>query len=276
MRTLIPSAALVWALASPAVFAQGRTLVLITNTAEYFGNPYVKPPQNHAPFVFFAGEPVRVRVSIVNWGSSDATLSGADAAPLFTVKTYRDDEEVTLPVKVGAEATKVTGRFELVTPVETQTILKPGESLQWEADLRSAGLSPGAYRLEFDTPAKDGTGHRIFLQANRFAFELRTRSGESETELLRRDALRSFTAGDHIAAAAAISRLLRAYPNSAEAYVVLGDITKARGDAAAANAHYQRAVELYTQGADALYRQWATPGAIDHAISGVRSRMSAR
>jgi Flp pilus assembly protein TadD len=71
---------------------------------------------------------------------------------------------------------------------------------------------------------------------------VRSRSPEAQPELLRRDVVRAFANGDYSAAETAVAQLLRVYPNSTDAYIVLGDIEKSRGRTAQANANYQGSV----------------------------------
>jgi hypothetical protein len=244
--------------------------VLLVHPAEYFGTMYTAPP-DHAAYLFFTGEPLRVELEIVNRGSHVIELAGpAAAAHRFRVSNGQASQFVVENeiIKKGLGAP---------TRVETQSAvsLAPGESLALFSKHVGPALAPGEYLVEWETSITETSGLRIAPQASRLQFEVRESSGETAAEEVRRYAIRAFEAGQDALADQWVTRLLRLNPQSHAAHVLRAELRLRAGDNAAAAASFDTALKILESHADQQFERWAPPTLTRDTLDGLKARRHA-
>jgi len=289
-RVLATGAALILLLSSIASAQVVSALRFSVSVGEYFGEAYTSLPQNGGSFVFFAGEPISLVLSVANSDSESAhemVTSADDPASELVLTAFRDRQAIELKMSVTPEASLYDAGS--VTPVEwnRRIRLDPLVHVEWRAKLLDPALEPGVYVLERSLRASDELSRPIPV-VNYFAFEVRAPTPASEPELLRRQGFRELVNSQYDSAEAIARRLLALHPNSSQARVLLGDVAEARqkeymkvGNLPMARESfrqatdsYQRALTLLEAGTDALLLR-PNEAVSSHVIEGLRTRVRA-
>ena len=248
-------------------------LVFRVLSNEYFGEVYTEKPPPMIGFVFFEGEPVKLRVVISSPESDeDLLVNSMDPLELFPFIATRDRSEV--PVQLTFTGLRWYDGHEQWSPAEAQPRmpLRVGEKLEWQAEV-SDRLRPGLYQLRFSVRADDGSHRPLAAHISDLDFEVRRRSPETRAELARRTAARLVGGGtpdDLIDAEAAVDELLRHNPGSVAALMIRADIARARGQREATRKHYQEAARRLENGEDLMLRKFNKPRELDELRRWVR------
>ena len=244
-------------------------LVLLVTTGEYYGETYTETPRDNARFVFFTGEAIKLRVTIVNQGLDDSELRWRIPAgqSVFTITSLRDLDPVEIPVGFG-EGRQRSAVDRSTSPVSLSqpAALRAGEAIIWDAEV-SNPLNPGQYKITVNVNATDGLSRRIVPRATMFSFEVRPRGAAARVEIARRNATRHLADNHLDDAEAAVEELARLLPNSSAASLIRGHIASQRGAAAAARAHFDRAVEILRSDSDTLLLKFKDRREVDRMIS---------
>jgi hypothetical protein len=242
--------------------------VLLLHPQEYSGTVYTAPPE-HAPYLFFTGEPFRVELEIVNRGSRVIELAGpAGAAHRFRVTNGQAAQFV-----VEDEAIKNGPGAPTHVERQSTVSLAPGESLALFSRHVGPALAPGEYLAEWETGITETSGLRIAPQASRLQFEVRESSGDTAAEEVRRYAIRAFAARQDALAEQWVTRLLRLNPQSHAAYALRGELRLRAGDNAAAAAAFDTALKILESHADQQFDRWAPPTLTRDTLDGLRARL---
>jgi len=264
--------ALLIAQAAPARRVKVRVFVSLS---EYYGTIYVRPPSNGADHVLLRGQPLSTRLSIVNDGEDqEVRLRPSQSAP-FKVQVVAEGSAKPLAQGVVAQSAFLRAGS-LQKPGGLPTTLKQRESLQWDATVPAFQQLPaGLYRVKADAQVESTIGGPPEVNNDHLVIELRDVTGQAErVELMRVNATRAFRNGNLTQTEAAAQQLLAAYPQSAFAYMLIGDVAKARNDASAARAAYIRASELLRGRGDTLFTAVATDHQISETIDALELRIS--
>src|SRR5688572_5692050 len=140
-------------------------------------------------------------------------------------------------------------------PLERETPVDPGESVELVVNVPSLGLETGLYRFVVKVNATDRAGRPVKGSAE-LSFELRPGSAEAQPEILRREALRRVAKEDYIGAREAVADLLQIHPNSVHAYGILATIATKEGKNAEAATHRATADAISRAGRDQLLEKY--------------------
>jgi hypothetical protein len=252
--------ALLW----PIVIEQrgSSPFLLRVTTAEYFGETYVERPAGGASFVFFEGEPIKVRLAIdCETVDDELVLTSLEPNVIFPITVTRDNLPIDVQMtfgnvnRIGRDGSAASMRL------SERIRLQAGERLEWRAQLSTA-LDPGLYRLSFDIRASDSQSRAVAPRVPALSFEIKASTQQYRAEILRRAALRHvFTGGepDLKRAEGAVSELLRLNPTSVDAYLVRELIAQARGLRDAARTDRRKASEIIDADQDQMLIRFKTP-----------------
>jgi hypothetical protein len=253
---------------SGVLTAQRSALILLVSTAEYFGDTYTKLPQIHGTRVFFAGEAIRLRVTVANRGPNDNDLEiHGSLSNILSTEALRDGVSTSVALTVGDPVWHAADGRDFPLVLRDRTALKAGESVRWEADVIDR-LIPGAYQIKVNVNARDRESRPVVPHVSTLRFEVRPHSEADAPEIARRDATRRYASGDYEGAEAGARALLRLHPTSYEALVLLGQIATARGNADEARRYFERALDVLTRNDDQLLLKFRR-GSVDHLIQSV-------
>ena len=250
---------------------------------EYLGHSYTAPPRQD--FAFFQGEPITFQLSVGNLGPKGISLviQSSDSQQLFQVQAFKapplppenradrplapdrrrflDESSISIPVAFSSPVKAwAGGQFEL--PLERETSLEPGESVQWVMSVPSVNLAPGLYRIEVRVNGKGGDQRAVQDFAN-VRFEVRAGGADARPEILRREALRRMAKDDLDGARQAAAELLRVHSNSVHAYRILQAIADKEGKRDEANSHRQNAEALFSGRRDELLLKHPNGGYVE-------------
>jgi hypothetical protein len=272
-KAIVTILALLLAQATPARRAKVR---LFVSLAEYYGTVYVRPPSGGADHVLLRGQPLTAHLRIVNGGEDqEVRLRPSQSAP-FKVHVAGMDSGEPLAQGVVAQPALLRGAGREEQSALPAT-LKQRESLQWDATVPNFHQLPaGHYRLKADAQVEGTVGGSPEVNNDNLLIELRDIVGQAErVELLRITATRALRNNDPAQADAAARQLLAAYPQSAFAYMLIGEAAVARKDVNSARAAYNRASELLRGRGDTLFTAVATEHQMSETIDAIDMRMAA-
>ena len=243
---------------------------------EYFGDKYTATPLE--TFVFFRGEPVTYRISVLNVGALESALviDSTDAQRLFTVSGFKappippekitlerpasndrflDEVDIDVTLRVSSPIKTWPGGGASAISLDRETRLAPQEGLDWIVNLPT-DFEPGLYRVIVKLNGFERGGRSLRGFAH-FRFEVRPSTPDAQPELLRRQATRLWVKEEFGRAREAVAELLKVHPNSAEAYGILGMIADREGKGAEAVTHRTRATEIIQARRDELLIRYA-------------------
>lgn len=226
---------------------------------EYCDVEYVPMPVAPARHVYFSEEPIYIKLSVGNPGATEQPFSfGRRPTPqAFDVQVRR--------APAGAPVFRLelasTGRVVTAGPLrETHwsddvEIPSQGE-LVFVAQLIADGpVAPGAYELQVSPRS---LSRPVNLRATLLRFEFRPLADQaSRAEIVRRRMAGAFAHDVPSQARGFAEELLRIYPQSASAHLVLGELALRDGDAEQARRAFSRAKAL--MGADTFSIAHARP-----------------
>jgi hypothetical protein len=232
------------------------SLFSAVSSGQYFGATYTDSA-GPLTFVFFTSEPIRLDVIIGNRGPERGALTFSEPTPtgMFAVDGTRDGAPFS--VDLTFDGGRWEGRLGVdVAPFDPSqpTRLDAGDQVRWRAVV-ARPLPPGRYRVRIRSNAVDGDGHPVPAHIASHEFEVRIATDAARAEILRREALRQYTAGgpaDLAEADKVISELLQVHPTSYEAFLIRGHVARARGQEAQAQVSYARAVAILSRDQDSL------------------------
>lgn len=252
------------------VRAQTSSLVLLAAPGDYPGETYTAGPTAPAEYVYFAGEPVAIDVSIANWGSNSLAVDlTKDPVPRVEL-TFLDGKPKVLRAAAldGVWYDSVGGSLSIAAePVHT---LEPGDSLRWQALLDGAQLESGFYRVQASSGAVDAYGTPVRMQRAAFVLEVRSRPEAEPAELARRVAEWLAARGTPGEAWAATEDLARVYPDSVAVHLIRSRLADAAGDASRARLELDVAEGFMRTDRDTLFRRFARPGQIEDLVESLR------
>jgi hypothetical protein len=256
--------ALVMAQATPARRTKVRLSVSI---AEYYSTIYVRGPSGGADHVLLRGQPLTLRLSIFNHGEAQEVRLRPSESVAFTVHVaaVKSAEPLAKGVVTQPPLLRGGGRQ---GPNALPGTLKQGESLQWDASVPDFQKLPaGRYRVKADAHVESTPGGSPEVNNDHLVIELRDILGDAErVELLRITATRALRNNDLAQADAAARQLLAAYPPSAFAYMLIGDVAVARKDVTS---------ELLGGRRDTLFAAVATQHQMSETIGAIDTRIAA-
>jgi hypothetical protein len=226
--------------------------------------------------VLLRGQPLTLLLSIVNHGEDQEVRLRPSESVAFKVHVARvgSAEPLALGVVTQSPLLRGSGRQ---GPNALPATLKQRESLQWEASVPDFQQLPaGRYRVKADAHVESTRGGSPEVNNDYLVIELRDIIGDAErVELLRITATRALATNDFAQADAAARQLLAAYPPSAFAYMLIGDVALARKDVSSARAAYTRASELLGSRSDTLFAAVATEHQMSETIGAIDMRIAA-
>jgi hypothetical protein len=227
-----------------------------------------------AAYVFFEGEPIALRLIIVNTKVETAAFvtRSPDPAHVFSASATRDGNP--LPVQVEFSTTLLK-RFSWGQDVVQHAVshqLQQTEGLEWKATVLNR-LLPGIYRVEFEVHANDGASRPIRRTAPGISFEVRSRSSDTLPEILLRQAYRHYSREEFTDASDTVTELLNAHPTSYQAYLLKARIAGALGNVAEARQATREAREIVRTDRDPLFLKHR-PGAKDEVLRGLTDQLN--
>lgn len=258
MHKFIPSAALCVALIGVVVqaggWAQGYAeLQAVSGVDGYVGEVYTEPPVSGSQYVFIEGEPLVLRVQVLNHGVETRVLlvpDGLSVETMWSHQALRDGEPVALalgrPIVNGVSYNRSVVQSSL-----QRTYLDPHDSITWKFALTER-LRPGVYRVKWMTKARDENGRQKWPLSYETVFEVRASEG-LEFERMRRDAWRAVRGGQGAEARRILETMLKVNPASYGALTMLASLSESEENREEATALRQRARVAVLSGADALF-----------------------
>jgi hypothetical protein len=270
--TIVTILALTLAQATPARRTKVRVYVSL---AEYYGTVYVPPPSGGADHVMLRGQPLTTRLRIVNEGEDQEVRMRPSQSVPFKVHVAAEGSAKPLAQGVVGQSTqfRAAGRQ---GPSTLPVTLKQRESLHWDATVPNFQQLPaGRYRVKADAQVESTLGGSPEVNNDHLVVELRDVAGQAErVEMLRIAATRALRNSDFAQTDAAARQLLAAYPQSAFAYMLIGDAALARNDVGSARAAYIRASELLRGRGDTLFAAVATEHQVSETIDAIDMKIA--
>jgi hypothetical protein len=261
-------------LAQVTTAAQRTNVRMYTSIGEYYGTVYVPPPSGEVDYVLLRGQPLSARISVVNEGDEDEIrLRPEQSTPLrVRVAAVGSSTTVTEAVAGASPALRGLNRQGMGRLPAT---LKRSEGLLWDVSIPDfQRLPPGRYRVKVESGLERAGGGTPDVNNDVLVVEIRDVVSLSErVEALRVTATRALRARDFAATDAAARQLLAIYPESAFAYLLIGDAALGREDTTAARAALVRAVELLRGRGDTLYVALATEHSITERIESTEAKL---
>ena len=222
------------------------------------------------------GQPLALRLSIVNHGEDQDVRLRPSETVAFKVHVAAVGSAEPLAQGVVTQS-PLLNRGGRQGPSPLPATLKQRETLQWEASVPDFQQLPaGRYRVKADSHVESSRGGSPEVNNDYLVIELRDIVGDAErVELLRITATRALASNDFAQADAAARQLLAAYPSSAFAHMLIGDVAKARKDVSSARAAYIRASELLRGRGDTLFAAVATEHQVSETIGAIDMRIAA-
>ena len=233
---------------------------------EYCDTEYVPPPASPARHVYFGDETAYVRLSVGNTGPTDRpfTFGAVPLSQAFEIQVREAPPGAPTFGLTLAGSGRLASRGTLRESQWSEAVSLPAEGeLIFVAVLgASAPLVPGVYELRI---VPRSPSQSVNLRATLLRFEFRNVDDDAgRAEIARRRMAGAF-AHDSTSQAGALARdLLKIYPQSASAYLVLGEVALREGAVEEAARAFSVARTLLN-GADAL--------SIAHARAAVRQEL---
>ncbi len=265
--------ALVMTQAAPARRSKVRLSVTI---AEYDSTVYVRGPSGGADHVLLRGQPLTLRLSIVNHGEDQVVRLRPSESAAFRVHVAAVGSAEPVAQGVVSPSPRLSGGGRQ-GPHALPATMKQRESLQWDASVPGFQQLPaGRYRVKADAHVESTPGGAPEVNNDSLVIELRDIAGEAErVELLRITATRALSNNDLAQADGAARQLLAAYPQSAFAYMLIGDVAAARKDVSAARTAYVAASKLLGGRGDTLFAAVATEHQMSETIGAIDMKIAA-
>ena len=255
----------------PSVWTRASRLLVFVNIGEYFGAIYVQRPRHGADYVLLRGAPLTASVRIVN-GDTPAQIRIRDnqSAP-FSVQL----------VPIGSDRSVAEGKISIVPTGRNRgesplpRTLLPSEELLWHVSVPDFEHVPsGVYRLIARMHVVDAGGSPPAFNNASVAVELRdVVSLADRVEAARVAATRAISRRDFAAADTLARRMIALYPQSAFAFILVGDAAAYHGDTVSAHPAYLKALELLRSRGDALYAAVATEHSLAESIGAIEARI---
>jgi hypothetical protein len=240
---------------------------------EYVGVVYAARPAGDVPFMFYAGDRIKLKADFVNAGPRAQTVrwDGRSGKQLFSAEVTRDGAPVAIRVEFNRAVYVSDAGDDKPVALGSSLTLAADEKVSFDGQVNTGGAEPGVYMIELTTDATDGDGRPIAPQSTRLQFELRAATGGERSERTRRKAFEALSDGNLADADRLSSQMLAGNPDSYAAYVVRGQIAEARGRTADALASYRRALDILENSRDREYP--APTGSLgrDEQIAGLRN-----
>ena len=220
------------------------------------------------------GQPLSARISVVNNGDDvEIRLRPGRSTP-FGVRVAEAGSSRIVAEAVAGSPSRGQGRD---GPARLPATLKRAEGLLWDASIPDFQQLPaGRYRVKVESALELAGGGVPTVNNDVVVIEIRDVVGLAErVELLRIAATRALRARDFAGTEAASRQLLAIHPQSAFAYLLIGDAAMARQDTTAARAAYLRAAELLRGRGDTLYVAVATEHSMAETIGAVEAKLRA-
>lgn len=243
---------------------------------EYYDRAYVAPPAPPARHVYFAGEPIYVRIAV---GNRDDVAKPLDLGGRPFEQSL-DVSAVTAPSGAGDVVLRRVGAGELVdggrvTAAEWQGFVDVparGE-LRVHATLATKGpMPPGVYDVRV---VPRNAGPNLRLLSTGLCFELRPLTTPAErAEVIRRRMESAETYQQDALAERLADELLALYPASASAYQVKALVAERRGRLKEATAALEKALRLIQTKEDVLFVGNAWPGDVHNAEKGLEEALT--
>ncbi len=270
-----PTCILLVSLAIGGIFLpQDEHLYSFVRVGESYGTTYTPPPAEGAYFVFFQGEPITVRLDILNEGSKKAMVVANELRPeeafrMTVLKAPTPEVKGRLGIEVSPSVKLILPKTAISAEWSERIELPPRSRLYFEARVTSEqeALPPGIYHLKFRCRLKSASGKEIPAHSEIFQFEIRAvETFEDRLEVLRRQAARLSTRGEYEEAEKKLDELLLLYPNSSHSYIEKGNMAMVQGKKDEAAKAYQRALDLLQSRMDTIYLSYAHDVSIEHTI----------
>jgi hypothetical protein len=239
---------------SAGALAVSPDVRLYVNIDEHYGTVYVPPAAHGADFVCFRGQPLSLRVSVVNHGLRKQLRLRQGATLPFDTRVQRagSGRGDTVP-QIGFDAVeRVSARKR--ASVTLPATLDTSDRLEWIARVNGLDAAPpGVYRVAFEPRLQTAAGESLAINNDSVVIELRDVAGAADRiEVLRIDATRASASGDPAGADRCARQLLAAHPASVYGHLILADVALQRRDVAAGRAALGQALKLLAARADTL------------------------
>jgi hypothetical protein len=244
---------------------------------EYYDRAYVAAPTPPARHVYFAGEPIDVRIAV---GNRDDVAKPLDLGSRSFEQSL-DVSVVTAPPGVGDVVLRRVGAGELldggrVRAAEWQGVVAvPAQGeVRVYATLATRGpMPPGVYDVRV---VPRNAGPNLRLLSTGLCFEVRPLTTQAErAEVIRRRMESAETYRQDVLAERLADELLELYPPSASAYHVKALVAERRGRPEEATAALERALRLIRTKQDVLFVGHAGPGEVNGAEKGLEAALMA-
>jgi hypothetical protein len=244
---------------------------------EYYDHGYVAPPTPPARHVYFAGEPIYLRIAVANRDNAAQTLD-VGRGPF---DQSLEVSVVTAPPGAGDVVLRRVGAGELldggrVREAEWQGIVDvPAEGeVRVYATLGTRGpMPPGVYDLRI---VPRNASRDLRLNSTIVRFEVRPVTTQAErAEVIRRRMESAETYRQDVLAERLAHELLEMYPASASAYHVKALVAERRGRPEEAAAALETALQLVRTKKDVLLVANAGPGIVHRAEKGLEAALVA-
>ena len=246
-----------------------------TSIGEYYSTVYVPPPSGDVDYVLLRGQPLSARISVDNNGDDvEIRLRPGRSTPFGVRVTEVGSSRIVAEAVAGSPSLRGRGRD---GPARLPATLKRSEGLRWDASIPDFQQLPaGRYQVKVESALELAGGGVPAVNNDVVVIEIRDGvSLAGRVEALRIAATRALRAGDFVGTDAASRQLLAIHPQSAFAYLLIGDAAMGRQDTTAARAAYLRASELLRGRGDTLYIAVATEHSIGETIGAVEAKLRA-
>lgn len=259
-----------WAEAQPY-----SSVSLGITTEVYYGTDYTLPPASELAYMFYAGEPIYLKVGFVNTGNQAVVLplTPPGRKSLFAATFSSGGNSV-------PGALRLSGRVELEGSLDTSAItiagdrliLEPDEKVILYGEVASLPADPGLYSIEISTDLVDTLGRPVAPQSTRLDFELRLPTAGETVQIAVRRAQQAIADGNLRAAESFASQLIGLNANSSAAFRLRGQIAEVEGRITQALSMYRRALAIVESSTDPQLR--TNQGLLREAhVDGLRARI---
>lgn len=248
---------------------------------EYYGTGYTPSAAKGADFVFFQGEPVKIKFDIFNEGPTQSVVNTRGTMPkgviqMLVLEAPSSKAMTSLNVEVSPSIKLIRPTSETTVKWAGQIILQPESGLEFLVTVTDAqeNWPTGIYKLKFKCLLKTATGKEFPVNNDTFSYEIRSvESLGDRIEILRRQAARFFTQGQYREAEKKLDELLRLYPNSSLAYAEKGHIMMAHGKKDRAAMSFKKAIDLLQSRMDTIYLSYAPSRMVEEIIASLAATL---